>query len=508
MQRRPFFILQAVVAVALILVMLAIFVIWIMGGRVAPPGLEARATQQTPQNVEATRQQAQQLYLNGQYSQAIALYQTLTETNPQSQGDWIELARLQVYGGQTTEAIKSAETAIRLDHNSSPAYAIYALALDWNGQTAKAADEVVLAIQLDPTNAMAYAYYADILLEQNQDTSASDAAQQALQLDPKNVVAQSAYGYYLNSINSYESAKHELLEALAQEPANPDLHGRLGLIYFRALDYQKAVVELGCAVEGCTTPTDTLADAVGTPDLTINKLALTQRTLEYFYTYSAVLSALSTPGHNTCQRAADLNQEIRAFVTRTHGNDFVLDILSENESICAYAGQAAFICGPAAPHCNSTLKQAQKDLGFQIRLPAALLHDYTLTNLGYDTGLRRLELGFVKGNPALGTLYIFQGIIPKPGEGIDWSLGGYSANSLQSVQLGNVVGQYVPGVAGQNPADPSDQTVKLYWQVSSMEYLIYRTLPTADSKNQFVALAQAMLSQAPLDLFDDLTPTP
>lgn len=439
------------------------------------------------------QQEAADTYRAGHLTKAVTLYQQIADSAPQNINNQIQLAQAQVMAGKVADGIATAHKAVTLDPNNSNAHAVLAMGLNWDGQTDKASDEAVRAMQLDPNNAQALAYYADVLMEQQLHyTLAGDAAQQALKLDPYNVAAQSAYGYYLASVGSYEPSKHVLYEALKLEPANPDLHGRLGLVFFKDLDYGHALSELGCVVDSCQTRIDLPNVSAQANAPIVERAPLTHRTLPYYYTYSSVLTALSTPANDNCQRVSELNQRIRLYLNEHPAESFVSDILIENEAICAYAAQPSFICGSGMPNCRDALAAAQQKLGFQIRLPDTLLYGYTLSDLNYNPSTQRLMLSFTKGTD---TLYIFQGAIPKSGDYLHWDLSDPYLPQPQPLKGADIVGQFVPGVVGENPLDESDVSVRLYWQADGVEYLIYRTVPVDGSRAEFVALADEMIAQ-------------
>jgi hypothetical protein len=299
--------------------------------------------------------------------------------------------------------------------------------------------------------------------------------------------------------------ENTLMKALVNDPGNADLHGQLGLLYFHSLNYELASAELSCVIEGCTATT--LATELPTTIQTVvTALPLNQKTLEYYYTYSSILTALSTPMHNTCQRAATLNEAIKEFVAHNPGDDYVLGIMEENSNICDMAGQPALVCANTLANCNTLLAEAQQHLGFQLRVPAVGLLHYTATNLGYNLGSHSLKLAFTKGTD---TLYIFQRPIPK-GEGYEsWDVRDtYPASMPQPLKLADFVGQFVPGVVGQNPANDGDLSVRLYWQANGFEYLIYRDIPADGSRAQFVALADEMMAQSLASPANAATPIP
>jgi tetratricopeptide (TPR) repeat protein len=133
--------------------------------------------------------------------------------------------------------------------------------------------------------------------------------------------------------------------ALAIDPTSADIFGRLGIIFFKARNYETAVEVLRCAVEGCT------ADEAGAmlcdikvfrcedgaaPDsvTAVSGLSLGDGTLEYYYTYASVLVSFRNTAKypNACGRAQDLLQQVMA----AYGSDpIVAGIVDENRALCA-----------------------------------------------------------------------------------------------------------------------------------------------------------------------------
>jgi tetratricopeptide (TPR) repeat protein len=134
--------------------------------------------------------------------------------------------------------------------------------------------------------------------------------------------------------------------ALAIDPSNPDIFGRLGIIFFKARNYESAVEVLRCAVEGCSAEEngtllctlkvlncneDTLPGAVGQ---VVPGLPLSNETLEYYYTYASVLTSFrdTETVSNACGRAELLFDELMAL----YGSDpIVAGIVAENRGLCA-----------------------------------------------------------------------------------------------------------------------------------------------------------------------------
>lgn len=135
-------------------------------------------------------------------------------------------------------------------------------------------------------------------------------------IDPENVAP-----YLYLSRTHYQNdelgtAIQYLEQALVREPDNPDIHGRLGLIFFRRRNYEGAEPELALAVEGGTVDGagNPLTYANGLPVVDINGepmessdgvvlqveglLPTTATTLEYYYTYGNLLAYLNKCGAN------------------------------------------------------------------------------------------------------------------------------------------------------------------------------------------------------------------
>jgi tetratricopeptide (TPR) repeat protein len=134
--------------------------------------------------------------------------------------------------------------------------------------------------------------------------------------------------------------------ALAIDIANPDIFGRLGIIFFKARNYESAVEVLRCAIDGCSAEEsgamlcqlkvlacddETLPGAVGQP---VAGMPLSDATLEYYYTYASVLTSFRGSGSvaDACGRAEVLLDQLSA----AYGSDpIVAGIVAENRQLCS-----------------------------------------------------------------------------------------------------------------------------------------------------------------------------
>lgn len=104
---------------------------------------------------------------------------------------------------------------------------------------AKYADE---ALSLDPQDAEVHAALARIKLMHDWDWQAArEHALRALQLNPSSPEAHSVYALYLRVAGNLTEAVNQRKQALALDPFRSDLGEQLGLEYFFARDYEKAV---------------------------------------------------------------------------------------------------------------------------------------------------------------------------------------------------------------------------------------------------------------------------
>jgi tetratricopeptide (TPR) repeat protein len=252
------------------------------------------------------------------------------------------------------EAESAAVTAIALDSNYAPAHAYYSEILNDAQKWSQGFQEAEIALQLDPNlleahRAMGYAYES---LGQYED--AIFHYQNALKINPNLIAIYLALGLNYRVMQNHEqaifyfskasaidpdnvepylylsrthyqndelgTAIQYLEQALIREPDNPDIHGRLGLIYFRRRNYEGAEPELALAVEGGTVDGagNPLTFASGLPVRDVNGEPVESSdgvvlqvkglplagpiTLEYYYTYGNLLAYLGKCGADQAPR--------------------------------------------------------------------------------------------------------------------------------------------------------------------------------------------------------------
>lgn len=144
-------------------------------------------------------------------------------------------------------------------------------------------------------------------------------------------------------------AARNIERALEIDRENPDIYGRLGIVFFRARNYESAVVVLTCAVDGCSEDVSrqVLCDFVYGCDaeseeaqqygVTVSGMELGDDTLEYYYTYASVLVYFrSTAEYPTaCEDSGRIFSLLRAAYQQGPLATVVAGIAAENEQLCA-----------------------------------------------------------------------------------------------------------------------------------------------------------------------------
>lgn len=137
-------------------------------------------------------------------------------------------------------------------------------------------------------------------------------------------------------------AARNIERALEIDPRNPDIYGRLGIVYYKARNYESAVDVLRCAVDGCPPEVtrellcryvygcDVAEESALEYCVPVAGQALLPESLEHYYTYGSVLAFYSY-----CGEAEQVFQELMADF---ESDPIVSGIVSEGRSICASPG--------------------------------------------------------------------------------------------------------------------------------------------------------------------------
>jgi len=132
-------------------------------------------------------------------------------------------------------------------------------------------------------------------------------------------------------------------KALEYRPQDPDIYGQLGIIFFKARNYETSIFSLKCATRGCSGEDSCKGRGLEActddePGVEVPGQALSPSTVVYYYTYGSVLAALSRPQENYCPEATNVLREVKA----AYGSDpDIAGIVSAGEAICSSLGNTA-----------------------------------------------------------------------------------------------------------------------------------------------------------------------
>src|SRR5574341_182585 len=149
-----------------------------------------------------------------------------------------------------------------------------------------------------------------------------------------------------SQLGEFFIAAKNVQKALQYDPTNADIYGQLGIIFFRARNYEGSIDTLKCAIRGCSGEDSCKGRGLERcfPDLgenpqDIQGLAISPNTIVYYYTYGSVLAALSRPSDNKCDKAVQVMNEVRAELDANpeayaDGRETIVSIVQAGEAIC------------------------------------------------------------------------------------------------------------------------------------------------------------------------------
>ncbi|MCE5209837.1 MAG: tetratricopeptide repeat protein [Chloroflexi bacterium] len=147
-----------------------------------------------------------------------------------------------------------------------------------------------------------------------------------------------ALGKTYSQLGEFYAASLNVLHAVQIDPYSPDVYGQLGIVYFKARNYESAIDALKCAVRGCTAEESCAVrqcNAETDPAITIEGMPLTSSTEVYYYSYGSVLSAMHRPYKDLCTEAVEVLELVRLGFP---DDQIAMDIVSSGEEICASYG--------------------------------------------------------------------------------------------------------------------------------------------------------------------------
>lgn len=163
-----------------------------------------------------------------------------------------------------------------------------------------------------------------------------------------------AIGKTYAQMGEFFSAARNVRKALEINPVNPDVYGTLGMVYFRARNYESAIPALKCATYGCTAAESCdvrQCNADTDPALVIEGMPLSNSTVIYYYTYGSVLAGMHQPGLTYCNEAVKVLDDVRKMYSKDVD---IMSIVDASAAICARYGITVGSASSSTPQPSLT----------------------------------------------------------------------------------------------------------------------------------------------------------
>ncbi len=244
---------------------------------------------------------------------------------------------------QYAEALDKIQAALNLDSSSMDVHRVYGTVLESSGDYEGAIEAYGRAAQINPNLTFIYLRMGANYRRLRQVDKALDYFSRAATINSQLGIADpipywSIGRTYLQDGEFFIAARN-LESAVEISPGNPELLGYLGIIYFKARNYENAIATLKCAVDGCTDAEHArlLCDTLAILDCEdeeqafrasgVAGLELGAQSLEYYYTYGSAL----TLDKASCPEA----ERVFLDLDRSYGTDPIVSaIISEGRALC------------------------------------------------------------------------------------------------------------------------------------------------------------------------------
>lgn len=147
-----------------------------------------------------------------------------------------------------------------------------------------------------------------------------------------------AIGKTYSQMGEFFIASVNIRKALTFNPYSADVYGQLGMVYFKARNYESAIPALKCAVKGCTAQESCdvrRCDNKKDPVIAVEGMPLKSNTVVYYYTYGSALAGMHRSTDDKCTEAVEILGEVRDGFKE---DPIILNIIAPSEEICASYG--------------------------------------------------------------------------------------------------------------------------------------------------------------------------
>jgi tetratricopeptide (TPR) repeat protein len=242
------------------------------------------------------------------------------------------------------EALDYARRAVELNPNLMDVHRIYGLVMESLGNSyEEAIESYKKAAEINPNLTFLYISIGVNYRQLKQTDLALEYFAKAVKINEQNDIKDpipylAIANTYVNIGESF-SASRNVMKAVEFTPGNANVYAQLGLIYFKARNYESSIPALDCALNGCTAlqscivrqecSEDSALESV--PDYVITGLPLSDSTLVYYYTYGSVLSAMHRKGDEQCVEA----MRIFDIIKQKYADDAItMSIVNSGEAVC------------------------------------------------------------------------------------------------------------------------------------------------------------------------------
>jgi tetratricopeptide (TPR) repeat protein len=264
-----------------------------------------------------------------------------------------------------TQAETNIQQAVKQDPTLMDVHRVYAYVLESFGDYNQAIQEYDTAIKIAPNLTFLYlragANWRRLAFASPNEETARQLYEKSLeyfqkaanineQLKVQDPIPYLSISKTYTQLGEFFVAALNVQKALEFKPTDPDIYGQLGIIYFKARNYETSIYSLKCATSGCSGEDSCKGRGLEActdkePGVTVSGQDLSPGTVVYYYTYGSVLAALSRPQDNHCPEAMNVLGEVKA----VYGSDpDIAGIVSAGEAICSSLGETASSAPTAA----------------------------------------------------------------------------------------------------------------------------------------------------------------
>ncbi|MEE4194603.1 MAG: tetratricopeptide repeat protein [Anaerolineae bacterium] len=248
-------------------------------------------------------------------------------------------AEIQVDQALILQAQQNIEEALLREEEIMDVHRVHGYVLESLGYYSDAINAYKRAIELNPNMTFLYIRIGVNYRQLTKYDQALEYFAKAAEINEANGVEDPlpylAIGNTYSRIGEFFIAAVNVERVLDIDPTNPNTYGTLGVIYFRARNYESAIPALQCATYGCDAETSCEVrrncDFETDPEIVIPPTQLTDSTVIYYYTYGSVLAGMHQPGREYCEEAMDVLADVRA---KYNNEAVIMSIVSESENIC------------------------------------------------------------------------------------------------------------------------------------------------------------------------------